>query len=91
LSAQFQLFFAEGGDFFHGADSKAAFVSHLLLTHKERVAKGKAQKQRYAQLTPSADRFSWFLPVPVESAATSDPVTSCKRDAYGVKVCSQVL
>eukprot|EP00435_Cladocopium_sp_Y103_P027539 s1163_g6.t2 len=61
------LALASGGGFFHGESGTLAFVEHMLLTHSERLAKALAQKKKYAQLTPPADRFDWFVPAVVNS------------------------
>ncbi|CAE7547630.1 unnamed protein product [Symbiodinium sp. CCMP2456] len=91
VKARYQeLAMASGGDCFYGKGAKDAFVAHALLTHAERQAKAKAQKQQYAAITSEGDRFSWFLPVPVEpESAQIKPSASCNRGAHGARVCSR--
>eukprot|EP00927_Polykrikos_kofoidii_P059393 TRINITY_DN54552_c0_g1_i1.p1 TRINITY_DN54552_c0_g1~~TRINITY_DN54552_c0_g1_i1.p1 ORF type:complete len:592 (+),score=78.93 TRINITY_DN54552_c0_g1_i1:76-1851(+) len=84
-----ELAMASGGDFFMSSDQdgRQKFVTHMLMTHSERVAKESSQKEHYAQLTSGESRFPWFVPAVIERGGSEAQRGYSCEEKNGAQVC----
>jgi len=88
-----ELAMASGGDFFMARlpGAKEAFMRHALMTHAQRMFKALAQKEKYIQITNTADRFQWFVPALVDAnaAITGKAWGMTCQNVGGTQVCQR--